>query len=244
MTISHMIQLQLLYSDQKKETISMKTSWNEVTYNDLTIIHDNKKLSEYERLQANIASLCGSSLSTIQQINSQTILSLIPFLRFIDETDHILYEPIGEEIKSINIALMPWGLLEEAKSIFTNYYKDNIVKAHIGIVEVYTRGTKIKGLDISNMSITKATPIVNYIEGQLFSFLDKYKELSDFKPTQKQYEAGIDELKDFGFYATLYQLASGDRLKFDSFLNLSAEDIYFHLLYDLKHSKYLEKLNT
>lgn len=239
-----MIQLQLTYSDQRNETLSMKTAWNEVTYNDLALIHDNKKLDEYERLQANVASLCGTNLSTIKKISSQTILALIPFLRFIDDTDHIVYEPISEEIKSINIALMPWGLLEEAKGIFTSNYKSNIVKAHIGIVEVYTRGSKLKGLDITNMSITKATPIVNHIEGQLFSFLDKYKELSDFKPTEKQYEAGIDELKDFGFYATLYQLASGDRLKFDSYLNLSAEDIYFHLLYDYKYSKYLEKLNT
>lgn len=90
---------------------------------------------------------------------------------------------------------------------------------------------------------------VNLLYGQtaqildsLSLFLDRYKELSendDYHPDDL--EAGIKGLESFGAGAIRYSLAKGDVTKYEQIDNMSAESVYFTLLYEKAKGEYLKR---
>lgn len=74
-------------------------------------------------------------------------------------------------------------------------------------------------------------------------FLERYKELTeDNEPDADQLEAGIKGLESFGVGAIRYSLAQGDVTKYEQVEQMSAESIYFTLLYEKAKNEYTERL--
>lgn len=218
------------------ELVEIKTSYSELLYKDFVEIERNSSIkSEHLRTLKNIQALSGSDL--VLQFDDFSIDKIRPHLVFIDNPS-FLVKQIPENVKSINISDLPWSVLEAAKLSIRKSINGDITvgESFAEIVMLYA------GIDIMPLPLEEARPIALYFREQLETFFDKYKKLTEFKPTSEQVQAGISRFEKYGFFTTLHALAKGDVLKYDSILQQKASIVYQTLVIDYENSDYAKQL--
>jgi hypothetical protein len=231
-----MLGIELVYFDSTTTKLAMKCGFDELNWSEFCGLYDNSKIEDAnERLVANIALL--TSHEDIHLIPVQELIPIRPLLNFIDDVKEIIVKAVPEEIKKIQVANMPWKLLEASKQAIQLKGEENSFnKAMPEIVKIYS------GIDISKMPFTESFPIANYFKEQLESFSKQFSKLNEYEPKPEQVLAGIEELNQYGMFTTLHALCGGDPLKYESMLDKPAIEIYQTLLYDYELSLYNQRL--
>lgn len=227
-----MLTLKIRYSNTQSQ-VKLKTSWYDVTYSDYCKLLENTAIEDdVLRYESNIAVLCGLTVEEVKQFDSNIKLSLLPYLKFIDSLDSILIKQvdnlpqIGEEA---------WSLLEACKQQLKHANNAEVARSMIAVTNIYCE------VDIEQMPFIEAIPYARHFENQLSDFFLKFRELSEYKPTAEELQAGIDTLNVFGFMNTLDALANGDILKHEEVLKQSADYVFTKLLMDYRKSKFNSK---
>ena len=201
---------------------SVKNQWSDLTVKDLHGIKSIKPIDLVKSL-SNIPS------SLLQKLTESNLLALYQIVSFIEDT------PIDIKVKNeVNVAGESWKKLELTRSALKNsappfvavevagiYFGEEIFKWPIGLVY----GQTYQILESLNV------------------FLERYKELRDSDPyDEDQLEAGVKGLETFGVGAIRYSLANGDITKYAAIESMSAEDVYFTLLYEKGVNEYQKRL--
>ena len=204
----------------KEYRIPSKAS--EVTANQLHSIRSDKP-------KEIIKALTDVPESIISQLQSEAILSLYDLLSFV-------YEPPQEAKikKEINVASEAWIKLELTKQALQLKVEPYII---VELSRIYF------GDQVFKWSFNLLYGQTSQIIHSLSVFLERYAELTeDNEPDADQLEAGIKGLESFGVGAIRYSLAQGDVTKYEQVEQMSAESIYFTLLYEKAKNEYTERL--
>lgn len=238
-----MIHLNIYYLEETKR-IAIKTAWKELTYADYCKVLYNSSIQDDEaRLRANIATLSGEDIELINRIPVPDLLPMVPFLGFIDTVTM----PASNISIDVQIGVEPWGKLELAKQKLNHSSTYDIAMSMAEVVKVYTAkyNDSIEetgpGIDITNMPLPDAIVYARHFEKQFSDFFERFKELSEYKPTTEELMAGIDTLEVFGFMNTLDALAGGDILKHTEVLKQPTDYVFTKLLKDYRKAKFQEK---
>lgn len=201
---------------------TFKNQWSDLTVKDLHSINSVRPIDLIERL-SNV------SESTLKQIPESSLVALYQIVSFVEEV------PPNIGIKqSINVANESWKKLELTR--------EALKKSAPPFVAVEVSGIYF-GEDVFNWPIGLVYGQTYQILDSLNVFLERYKELGNSEPyDEDQLEAGVQGLESFGVGAIRYSLAKGDVTKYEAIESMSAEDVYFTLLYEKGVNEYQKKL--
>jgi len=165
----------------------------------------------------------------VDRLTSKAVMSLYGILEFIYEVPDKTY--LKEEV---NVASEAWLKLELSKQVLAGKNEPYIIAE---ISRIYFGD---EALDWGVSFLYGQTSQIIYSIGV---FLERYKELyEDNDPDPDQLEAGIKGLESFGVGAIRYSLAQGDVTKYEEIEQMSAESIYFTLLYEKAKNEYTDRL--
>jgi hypothetical protein len=214
---------------QKRE-ITIKTSFNDCTVNDLEAIG--------ERTVENvIKALTDLPHEWIDRIDSETKLFIFGMAEFLDDLE-FLNVPNPEKI--IDVGECSFENIEIIKQAM------NANPQHHNVIPLICR--RYMGnewVDSNNKNVLKV-----YSQGlQIFDsfrvFMERHKELNELFETQNGddlTEAGIEALESFGIFGTIYQICDGKPWLFDSLLQAKAEPVYMALRYSKAQSMFQDNL--
>ena len=165
----------------------------------------------------------------IGKLSTEAVMSLYGILEFIYEMpDNAM---IKEEVV---VSSEAWLKIELAKQALATSNEPFIVAE---VSRVYFGD---EALDWDTSFLYGQTSQIVY---SLSVFLERYRELyEDNEPDPDQLEAGIEGLESFGVGAIRYSLAQGDVTKYERIEQMSAESIYFTLLYEKAKNEYTDRL--
>lgn len=165
----------------------------------------------------------------VDKLSNQAVMQIYGILEFI-------YEMPNDAMmkKEIKVSAEAWLKIELAKQALETKNEPYI------IAEVSRIYFGDKALDWDIRFLYGQTAQIIYSIGV---FLERYKELyEDNEPDDDQLEAGIKGLESFGVGAIRYSLAQGDVTKYEQIEQMSAESIYFTLLYEKAKNEYTDRL--
>ena len=165
----------------------------------------------------------------VDQLSHQAVMQLYGILEFIYEM------PNDAKIKEvIKVSSEAWLKIELAKQALETKNEPYIVAE---VSRIYF-GEEALDWDVSFL-YGQTAQIIDSIG----VFLERYRELyEDNEPDPDQLEAGIKGLESFGVGAIRYSLAQGDVTKYEKIEQMSAESIYFTLLYEKAKNEYTDRL--
>ena len=165
----------------------------------------------------------------VDQLSHQAVMQLYGILEFIYEM------PNDAKIKEmIKVSSEAWLKIELAKQALETKNEPYIVAE---VSRIYF-GEEALDWDVSFL-YGQTAQIIDSIG----VFLERYRELyEDNEPDPDQLEAGIKGLESFGVGAIRYILAQGDVTKYEKIEQMSAESIYFTLLYEKAKNEYTDRL--
>lgn len=165
----------------------------------------------------------------VDQLSHQAVMQLYGILEFIYEM------PNDAKIKEvIKVSSEAWLKIELAKQALETKNEPYIVAE---VSRIYF-GDEALDWDVSFL-YGQTAQIIDSIG----VFLERYRELyEDNEPDPDQLEAGIKGLESFGVGAIRYSLAQGDVTKYEQIEQMSAESIYFTLLYEKAKNEYTDRL--
>ena len=198
------------------------TSFNDITPRELHKLPDTKP-------KTLIAHFTDISQDIIEKMTADQIIQIQTLLNFIEDQPHNLQ--IKEEI---SVQSKEWIKLEMTKQALETKNEPFIA------VEVSRRYFGDQVFDWPFSLIYGQTAQILH---SLSLFLERYKELNDSDPyDDDQLEAGVKGLESFGVGAIRYALSKGDVTKYEQVENMSAEAVYFTLLYEKAQSEYSKRL--
>lgn len=165
----------------------------------------------------------------IDKLSADNILALFSLLSFVEE------EPIETHfIKQIDVGAETWFNLEMAKQAMQT---NNAPFIAVELSRIYF------GEDVFDWPVSLIYGQTAQILNSLSVFLNRYKELNeDSEYDSDQLEAGVKGLETFGVGAIRYSLAKGDVTKYEAIEKMSAEAVYFTLLFEKAKNEYSERL--
>lgn len=165
----------------------------------------------------------------LNRLQSEAILSLYDLLSFVYEPPH------NPKLKQeINVGSEAWLKLELARQAMQINVEPYII---VEVSRIYF------GDQVFDWPYNYLYGQTSQIIQSMSVFLERYKELTeDNEPDADQLEAGIKGLESFGVGAIRYSLAQGDVTKYEQVEQMSAESIYFTLLYEKAKNEYTERL--
>ena len=176
-----------------------------------------------------IKSLTDIPADVIGKLSTEAVMQLYGILEFIYESPSEVM--IQEEVA---VGSEAWLKIELAKQCLATRNEPYILAE---ISRIYFGD---EALDWEMPKLYGQTAQIIYSIGV---FLERYKELyEDDEPDPDQLEAGIKGLESFGVGAIRYSLAKGDVTKYDEIEQMSAESIYFTLLYEKAKNEYTDRL--
>lgn len=198
------------------------SSHNEITGRQLHSIKEDKPKSVIE-------AITDIPTQVIGKLSTEAVLSLYSLLEFIYDV------PVNAKIKEeVTVSSEAWLKLELAKQALATSNEPYIVAE---ISRIYFGD---EALDWSCDLLYGQTSQIIY---SISLFLERYKELyEDNEPDADQLEAGVKGLESFGVGAIRYGLAQGDVTRYEKIEQMSAESIYFTLLYEKAKNEYTERL--
>ncbi len=205
----------------RNKKYNIASSWNDVDAHKLLKLKDNKPITYLDVLS-------DIPIEVIQNMNTKHILSLYQLCQFVDVPPH---ETNIE--KEINVGENSWKQFENAR--------DAIKTSSIPYMTAQLSGIYF-GEEIYKWDMGKLYGQSLQIYQSIALFLERYKELNDSDYNDDQLEAGVKGLETFGVGAVRYSLAKGDATKYKQIEELSAEQVYFTLLYEKALSEYQERL--
>jgi len=212
-----MITIKINGSDYK-----IPTSFEDVTPKQLHELPDTKP-------KTLISELTDISHELIEKMTSEQVVQLDTLLSFVHEQPNELL--IKEEV---SVGKKEWIHLEMTKQALETKNEPFIA------VEVARRYFGEEVFDWSPALVYGQTAQILH---SLSLFLERYKELNDSDPyDDDQLEAGVKGLESFGVGAIRYALAKGDVTKYEEVEKMSAEAVYFTLLYEKAQSEYSSRL--
>lgn len=167
----------------------------------------------------------------VDKLKAEAILSIYEILSFIYEPPQTIQ--IKEEI---GVGAEAWLKLELTKQALQGQNEPYFI---VEVSRIYF------GDEVFDWSLPLVYGQTSQIINSLSLFLERYKELTeDNEPDADQLEAGIKGLESFGVGAIRYSLAQGDVTKYEQVEQMSAESIYFTLLYEKAKNEYTERLKA
>lgn len=165
----------------------------------------------------------------INRLQSEAVLSLYELLSFVYEP------PLSPKMKEeVNVGSEAWIKLELTRQAMQVNVEPYII---VEVSRIYF------GDEVFDWSWELLYGQTAQIISSMSVFLERYKELTkDDEPDPDQLEAGIKGLESFGVGAIRYSLAQGDVTKYEQIEQMSAESIYFTLLYEKAKNEYTERL--
>lgn len=204
------------------KTYSIPSKATEVTAKQLHSIRSDKPKEV-------IKALTDVPLDILNRLQSEAVLSLYDLLSFIYEPPH--NPKLKEEI---NVGSEAWLKLELARQAMQINVEPYII---VEVSRIYF------GDQVFDWPFNYLYGQTSQIIQSMSVFLERYKELTeDNEPDADQLEAGIKGLESFGVGAIRYSLAQGDVTKYEQVEQMSAESIYFTLLYEKAKNEYTERL--
>lgn len=204
------------------KTYSIPSKATEVTAKQLHSIRSDKPKEV-------IKALTDVPLDILNRLQSEAILSLYDLLSFVYEPPH---NPRLKE--EINVGSEAWLKLELARQAMQINVEPYII---VEVSRIYF------GDQVFEWPFNYLYGQTSQIIQSMSLFLERYKELTeDNEPDADQLEAGIKGLESFGVGAIRYSLAQGDVTKYEQVEQMSAESIYFTLLYEKAKNEYTERL--
>lgn len=182
-----------------------------------------------DKPRAIIKALTGIPHDVVDKLSNQSVMQIYGILEFI-------YEMPNDAIikKEVKVSAEAWLKIELAKQALETKNEPYI------IAEVSRIYFGDKALDWDIRFLYGQTAQIIYSIGV---FLERYRELyEDNEPDDDQLEAGIKGLESFGVGAIRYSLAQGDVTKYEQIEQMSAESIYFTLLYEKAKNEYTDRL--
>jgi hypothetical protein len=165
----------------------------------------------------------------LNRLHSEAVLSLYDLLSFVYDPPH--NPKLKEEI---NVGSEAWLKLELARQAMQINVEPYII---VEVSRIYF------GDQVFEWPFNYLYGQTSQIIQSMSVFLERYKELTeDNEPDADQLEAGIKGLESFGVGAIRYSLAQGDVTKYEQVEQMSAESIYFTLLYEKAKNEYTERL--
>ena len=195
---------------------------SEITGRQLHSIREDKP-------KAIIKALTSIPHNIVDKLSNQAVMQIYGILEFI-------YEMPNDAMmkKEIKVSAEAWLKIELAKQALETKNEPYIIAE---ISRIYFGD---KALDWDIRFLYGQTAQIIYSIGV---FLERYKELyEDNEPDDDQLEAGIKGLESFGVGAIRYSLAQGDVTKYEQIEQMSAESIYFTLLYEKAKNEYTDRL--
>ena len=195
---------------------------SEITGRQLHSIREDKP-------KAIIKALTSIPHDIVDKLSNQAVMQIYGILEFI-------YEMPNDAMmkKEIKVSAEAWLKIELAKQALETKNEPYIIAE---ISRIYF-GDKALDWDIRFLYGQTAQIIYS-----ISVFLERYKELyEDNEPDDDQLEAGIKGLESFGVGAIRYSLAQGDVTKYEQIEQMSAESIYFTLLYEKAKNEYTDRL--
>ena len=195
---------------------------SEITGKQLHSIREDKP-------KAIIKALTSIPHDIVDKLSNQAVMQIYGILEFI-------YEMPNDAMmkKEIKVSAEAWLKIELAKQALETKNEPYIIAE---ISRIYFGD---KALDWDIRFLYGQTAQIIYSIGV---FLERYKELyEDNEPDDDQLEAGIKGLESFGVGAIRYSLAQGDVTKYEQIEQMSAESIYFTLLYEKAKNEYTDRL--
>jgi hypothetical protein len=195
---------------------------SEVTGKQLHSIREDKP-------KAIIKALTSIPDEIVEQLSHQAVMQLYGIMEFIYEM------PNDAKVKQvIKVSSEAWLKIELAKQALETKNEPYIVAE---LCRIYF-GDQALDWDV-NFLYGQTAQIIDSIG----VFLERYRELyEDNEPDPDQLEAGIKGLESFGVGAIRYSLAQGDVTKYKQVEQMSAESIYFTLLYEKAKNEYTDRL--
>lgn len=203
---------------------SVKNQWSDLTVKDL---HGIKSIKPIDLVH----SLSNIPPSLLEQLPESNLLALYQIVSFVEDA------PTDIRVKhEVNVANESWKKLELTRSA--------LKIASPPFVAVEVAGIYF-GDKIFNWPISLVYGQTYQILESLNVFLERYKDLGDSDPyDEDQLEAGVQGLESFGVGAIRYSLAKGDVTKYAAIESMSAEDVYFTLLYEKGVNEYQKRLKN
>lgn len=215
----------------KKETYNFRIDYENLTFGEYCELL--KLNSEPNRTKSQIAILAKMELKQVQKLRPGVIEQLKPFLEFLQDSEAIRCKSLPQNIASINIGNETWHKIEQVKMILKD---TEPIQAMPQIVKVYI------DLDLNELMMSEAMPIVNHFFSQIKDFFSKFVRLNDYKPSNDELMAGVRQLDYLGYVNTLDALAQGNLLNYDGILKTSADTVYTKLLKDFETSEFNKRL--
>jgi hypothetical protein len=142
-----------------------------------------------------------------------------------------------EWITDLNIGRSTWKNLEAVKQILkiNEGRKEELFIQKI--IHVY-----YPNIDLMTMKAGEVLGAMSFFFDKLNNFFEKYKRLQDYKPTQEEIRAGVDELNRYGYFPTLMSLCKSP-LEYDDMLKQPADIIYMTLLVSFEKSEIQRRMH-
>lgn len=215
----------------KKEAYNLRIDYESVIFREYCELL--KLNNEKQRTFNQIAILANMELKKVKRLKPVAIEMLKPFLEFLQDSEAIRCIQLPENISHIQIGDETWHKLEQVKMILKDADPIQVMPE---IVKIYI------DLDINELKMSEAMPIVNHFFLQLKDFFAKFVRLNDYKPTNDELMSGVRQLDYLGYVNTLDALAQGNLLNYDGILKTSADTVYTKLLKDFETSEYQKRL--
>jgi hypothetical protein len=160
----------------------LPTDWNDISWNTFVELQElpNSTLAYF----AYFTNADENDLILIDNSKLYDFLSILEFLlnpkELIGKRNH----------PTINLQAEAWSKLEYAKQAY-QLSDQNFFEAAPAMCEVYTRGKKGRGMDITKLSMPEAFPLAEHIFNQFVSFFEMFSELNEDELTAEQADAQI-----------------------------------------------------
>jgi len=198
----------------KNKEYNIKSSWNDLTYQDYINIVNCK-----ENIDA-VSILSGIEVETLLKLDEQSLKNLSACISFIQELEQ------EEVLGCLNIREQTFGqkiLLQEKLQIDN---KEMIPAYALAIYEYNYEQLEESFLEVLKMSFRDVyNRGMNYVN-QLSEILKSESIHLKSTPNSEQRRAGIDMFDEFGVMNTIDSLAGGDILKYEQILKIDYNTVF------------------
>lgn len=207
----------------------LPSSWRDITWAKYCEVLSAMKLPVHERM----AVYTGLPVETLTALTVRAFAALCEAVDFM-ENHGILPELATPFSSDLNIGADTYGKIEACRQKATNDISPMLAGALIC--------DKYLGEEIKDANVLDVYNKVHVFIEKMNTFLEKYKRMNDYQPSEDEIEAGIDQLNRFGVWGTAVAYARRTNMTPEQVLERPASEIYTTLLYDFEQSEFQKRL--
>ena len=213
------------------EIHSIPSNWKDISWAKYCDIVQAVEKPLIER----VAVYTGLDIELLQRFTLSTFLNVCDMVAFCD--DYTLVDSLAKPYQGeLNVGAETYEKLENCKMAASK--AANPITAGAKIIKEYT------GEDINDRCVLDVYAQVMFFFAQINKFLDKYKRLNDYEPSEDEIEAGIDQVTRFGTWGTAVAYARRTNMKIEEVWKRPATEIYTTLLLDFEQAELNKRLRA